>query len=92
MYACSQCVCIGIFIGSGVQKIVALSNLVAYYCIGLPVGIALMFAAKLGILGNVLITLNPFVSSHKMKAIDPATPVVTHNLFQSLSEHIHNTC
>lgn len=34
------------------QKIAALSNLVCYYCIGLPVGIALMFAAELRILGN----------------------------------------
>ncbi|XP_056263689.1 multidrug and toxin extrusion protein 1-like isoform X1 [Pseudoliparis swirei] len=45
------CVCSGILIGAGMQKIAALSNLVGYYCIGLPVGIALMFAAKLRILG-----------------------------------------
>ncbi|XP_061596608.1 multidrug and toxin extrusion protein 1 [Cololabis saira] len=45
------CVCSGILIGSGMQKIAALSNLVCYYCIGLPVGIALMFTAKLRILG-----------------------------------------
>uniref|UniRef100_A0A3B4YE52 Multidrug and toxin extrusion protein n=1 Tax=Seriola lalandi dorsalis TaxID=1841481 RepID=A0A3B4YE52_SERLL len=45
------CVCSGILIGSGMQKIAALSNLVCYYCIGLPVGIALMFAAQLRILG-----------------------------------------
>lgn len=48
-----QCVSTGIFIGSGMQKVVALSNLVSYYIIGLPVGVALMFAAKLRILGNV---------------------------------------
>uniref|UniRef100_A0A8K9XF82 Multidrug and toxin extrusion protein n=1 Tax=Oncorhynchus mykiss TaxID=8022 RepID=A0A8K9XF82_ONCMY len=45
------CVCSGILVGAGKQKIAALSNLVSYYCIGLPVGIALMFAAKLRILG-----------------------------------------
>ncbi|XP_030602353.1 multidrug and toxin extrusion protein 1-like [Archocentrus centrarchus] len=45
------CVCSGILVGSGMQKIAAISNLVGYYCIGLPVGIALMFAAKLRILG-----------------------------------------
>ncbi|KAK2828650.1 hypothetical protein Q5P01_019684 [Channa striata] len=45
------CVCSGILVGSGMQKIAALSNLVCYYCIGLPVGIALMFAAELRILG-----------------------------------------
>ncbi|TNN63447.1 Multidrug and toxin extrusion protein 1 [Liparis tanakae] len=46
------CVCTGILIGAGMQKIAALSNLVCCYCIGLPVGIALMFPAKLRILGN----------------------------------------
>ncbi|KAM4620895.1 multidrug and toxin extrusion protein 1 isoform 2-T2 [Polymixia lowei] len=45
------CVCSGILVGAGMQKIAALSNLVCYYCIGLPVGIALMFAANLRILG-----------------------------------------
>ncbi|XP_067464224.1 multidrug and toxin extrusion protein 1 [Thunnus thynnus] len=45
------CVCTGILVGSGMQKIAALSNLVSYYCIGLPLGIALMFPAKLRILG-----------------------------------------
>ncbi|KAM3869291.1 multidrug and toxin extrusion protein 1 [Diretmus argenteus] len=45
------CVCSGILVGAGMQKIAAVSNLVSYYCIGLPVGIALMFAAKLRILG-----------------------------------------
>uniref|UniRef100_A0AAQ5X659 Multidrug and toxin extrusion protein n=1 Tax=Amphiprion ocellaris TaxID=80972 RepID=A0AAQ5X659_AMPOC len=46
-----DCVCAGILIGSGMQKIAAFTNLVGYYCIGLPVGIALMFKAKLRILG-----------------------------------------
>ncbi|MEQ2256763.1 hypothetical protein ILYODFUR_027445, partial [Ilyodon furcidens] len=45
------CVCSGILVGCGMQKIAALSNLVFYYFIGLPVGIALMFAAQLRILG-----------------------------------------
>ncbi|KAM6985185.1 multidrug and toxin extrusion protein 1-like [Aplochiton taeniatus] len=45
------CVCSGILVGAGKQKIAALSNLVSYYVIGLPVGIALMFAAKLKIIG-----------------------------------------
>lgn len=34
------------------QKIAALSNLVAYYCVALPVGAALMFKAQLNILGK----------------------------------------
>ncbi|CAK6953884.1 multidrug and toxin extrusion protein 1 isoform X2 [Scomber scombrus] len=45
------CVCSGIIVGSGMQKIAALANLVCYYCIGLPVGVALMFVAELRILG-----------------------------------------
>ncbi|XP_028838810.1 multidrug and toxin extrusion protein 1 [Denticeps clupeoides] len=45
------CVSSGILIGSGKQKIAAVSNLICYYCIGLPLGIALMFAAELRIFG-----------------------------------------
>ncbi|KAM9332557.1 multidrug and toxin extrusion protein 1 [Pholidichthys leucotaenia] len=51
------CVCTGIVIGAGMQKVAAISNLVGYYCIGLPVGVALMFAAKLRILGSFLVVL-----------------------------------
>ncbi|XP_041863946.1 multidrug and toxin extrusion protein 1 [Melanotaenia boesemani] len=54
------CVCSGILVGAGMQKIAALSNLVSYYCLGLPVGIALMFAAQLRLLGfwlGLLITV-----------------------------------
>ena len=36
----------------GKQKIAALTNLVTYYCIGVPVRTALMFAAKLRIIGK----------------------------------------
>nr|XP_020508650.1 multidrug and toxin extrusion protein 1-like [Labrus bergylta] len=45
------CVCSGILIGSGMQKIAAFASLISYYGIGLPVGIALMFFAHLRILG-----------------------------------------
>ncbi|XP_036418033.1 multidrug and toxin extrusion protein 1-like isoform X2 [Colossoma macropomum] len=45
------CVCMGILLGSGQQKIAAVANLFGYYCIGLPLGISLMFAAKLEIIG-----------------------------------------
>ncbi|KAI5620173.1 solute carrier family 47 (multidrug and toxin extrusion), member 1 isoform X1 [Silurus asotus] len=48
------CVSSGILLGSGKQKIAAISNLIFYYCIGLPLGISLMFAAKLRILGLTL--------------------------------------
>ncbi|KAM9320073.1 multidrug and toxin extrusion protein 2-like [Gastrophryne carolinensis] len=41
----------GIFRGTGRQKIPAITNIFGYYAIGLPVGIALMFAAKLGAMG-----------------------------------------
>uniref|UniRef100_A0A3Q3ARV4 Multidrug and toxin extrusion protein n=1 Tax=Kryptolebias marmoratus TaxID=37003 RepID=A0A3Q3ARV4_KRYMA len=45
------CVCTGIFLGTGKQKIPAVANLIGYYCIGLPLSITLMFVAKLRILG-----------------------------------------
>uniref|UniRef100_A0A8B9KPC4 Multidrug and toxin extrusion protein n=1 Tax=Astyanax mexicanus TaxID=7994 RepID=A0A8B9KPC4_ASTMX len=48
------CVSSGILLGAGKQKIAAISNLICYYCIGLPLGISLMFAAKLRILGLTL--------------------------------------
>uniref|UniRef100_A0A8C5DG96 Multidrug and toxin extrusion protein n=1 Tax=Gouania willdenowi TaxID=441366 RepID=A0A8C5DG96_GOUWI len=58
------CVCSGILVGSGMQKIAAVSNLVCYYCIGVPVGIALMFAAELRITGLWLgIFLSAFIES-----------------------------
>ncbi|XP_077449208.1 multidrug and toxin extrusion protein 1 [Stigmatopora argus] len=45
------CVCSGILVGCGMQKVAAVSNLVSYYCIGLPIGVALMFAVHLRIFG-----------------------------------------
>ncbi|KAM4699219.1 multidrug and toxin extrusion protein 2-like [Discoglossus pictus] len=45
------CTCGGVLRGSGKQKIGAIMNAVGYYIIGFPIGISLMFAAKLGILG-----------------------------------------
>ncbi|XP_072446066.1 multidrug and toxin extrusion protein 2-like isoform X4 [Chiloscyllium punctatum] len=41
----------GIVRGAGKQKIGAVANLVVFYIVGIPVGISLMFTAKLGILG-----------------------------------------
>ena len=38
--------------GAGKQSIGALCNLVGYYFIGLPIGVALMFANKMGIVGE----------------------------------------
>lgn len=46
-----QCVCAGIFMGTGKQKIPAVANLIGYYCIGVTLGLALMFVANLGVLG-----------------------------------------
>lgn len=43
--------CGGILRGSGKQKIGAITNAVGYYLIGLPIGISLMFAVKLGVVG-----------------------------------------
>ncbi|KAK6296693.1 hypothetical protein J4Q44_G00328350 [Coregonus suidteri] len=41
----------GIILGTGKQKIAAMANLITYYCVGLPLGISLMFAAGLRVLG-----------------------------------------
>ncbi|XP_060703743.1 multidrug and toxin extrusion protein 1-like [Hemiscyllium ocellatum] len=38
----------GVLRGAGKQKLGAIGNLIGYYLIGLPIGIALMFAGKLG--------------------------------------------
>uniref|UniRef100_A0A8C5MLS5 Multidrug and toxin extrusion protein n=1 Tax=Leptobrachium leishanense TaxID=445787 RepID=A0A8C5MLS5_9ANUR len=43
--------CGGILRGMGRQKIGAIFQFVGYYIIGLPVGVALMYAAKIGIIG-----------------------------------------
>ncbi|KAJ1185862.1 hypothetical protein NDU88_002648 [Pleurodeles waltl] len=57
LYAVSHifdaCVCVscGILRGTGKQKIGAIFHAIGFYVIALPVGIALMFAAYLGILG-----------------------------------------
>ncbi|KAF1394224.1 hypothetical protein PFLUV_G00024310 [Perca fluviatilis] len=45
------CVCTGIFLGTGKQKIPALANFIGYYCIGLSLSVTLTFVAKLRILG-----------------------------------------
>ncbi|XP_067866728.1 multidrug and toxin extrusion protein 1-like [Heterodontus francisci] len=44
-------VCSGVIRGVGKQKLGAIGNLVGYYLIGFPIGITLMFAAKLGAFG-----------------------------------------
>ncbi|KAL2096119.1 hypothetical protein ACEWY4_008267 [Coilia grayii] len=46
-----MCVSMGILLGMGQQRIAAVAYSVGYYCIGLPVLIALMFAAQLDVLG-----------------------------------------
>uniref|UniRef100_A0A3B4UBP1 Multidrug and toxin extrusion protein n=1 Tax=Seriola dumerili TaxID=41447 RepID=A0A3B4UBP1_SERDU len=45
------CVCTGIFLGTGKQKIPAVANFIGYYCIGLSLSVTLIFVAKLRVLG-----------------------------------------
>ncbi|KAM3616791.1 uncharacterized protein V6R79_023554 [Siganus canaliculatus] len=45
------CICTGIFLGTGKQKIPAVANFIGYYCVGLTMIVVLMFVAKLQILG-----------------------------------------
>ncbi|XP_037327427.2 multidrug and toxin extrusion protein 1-like isoform X1 [Pungitius pungitius] len=46
-----MCVCSGIFLGTGKQKIPAVGNFIGFYCIGLPLSVTLTFVTKLRILG-----------------------------------------
>uniref|UniRef100_A0A0S7ENI4 S47A1 n=1 Tax=Poeciliopsis prolifica TaxID=188132 RepID=A0A0S7ENI4_9TELE len=46
------CVCTGIFLGTGKQRIPAVANFIAYYCVGLTMSVVLMFVAKLRISGE----------------------------------------
>uniref|UniRef100_A0AAY4DU64 Multidrug and toxin extrusion protein n=1 Tax=Denticeps clupeoides TaxID=299321 RepID=A0AAY4DU64_9TELE len=46
-----QCVSMGILLGTGQQKIAAIANPIGYYCIGLPIIIALMFVTDLQVMG-----------------------------------------
>uniref|UniRef100_A0A8C4S3B2 Uncharacterized protein n=1 Tax=Erpetoichthys calabaricus TaxID=27687 RepID=A0A8C4S3B2_ERPCA len=55
------CVFGGIVKGAGKQKIGAICNLTGYYIIGLPIGVSLMFAAHMGVLGEDF-SLNVFIS------------------------------
>uniref|UniRef100_A0AAX7U8H4 Multidrug and toxin extrusion protein n=1 Tax=Astatotilapia calliptera TaxID=8154 RepID=A0AAX7U8H4_ASTCA len=48
---CLQAVAGGVVRGVGKQSVGALCNLVGYYFIGLPTGVSLMFAAKMGVVG-----------------------------------------
>ncbi|KAF7479005.1 Hypothetical predicted protein [Marmota monax] len=43
--------CGGVLRGIGKQKIGAILNVIGYYIFGFPIGVSLMFAAKLGIIG-----------------------------------------
>ncbi|XP_045425425.1 multidrug and toxin extrusion protein 1-like isoform X2 [Lemur catta] len=51
LFEALACTCGGILRGSGNQKIGAIVNAIGYYVVGLPIGIALMFATKLGVIG-----------------------------------------
>ncbi|XP_040192722.1 multidrug and toxin extrusion protein 2-like [Rana temporaria] len=53
MHLCDgiNAVCGGILRGTGRQKIGAIINALGYYIIGFPVGVSLMFPAKLGVIG-----------------------------------------
>ncbi|XP_068173891.1 solute carrier family 47 member 4 [Antennarius striatus] len=45
------CICTGIFMGTGKQKIPAVANLVGYYAIGLSLVVTFIFVVKTGIIG-----------------------------------------
>uniref|UniRef100_A0A8D1NCZ9 Multidrug and toxin extrusion protein n=1 Tax=Sus scrofa TaxID=9823 RepID=A0A8D1NCZ9_PIG len=45
------CTCGGVLRGSGNQRVGAIVNTIGYYVVGLPIGISLMFATGLGVVG-----------------------------------------
>ncbi|XP_028632401.1 multidrug and toxin extrusion protein 1 [Grammomys surdaster] len=51
LFEALACTSGGVLRGTGNQKVGAIVNAIGYYVIGLPIGIALMFAAKLGVIG-----------------------------------------
>ncbi|XP_003262606.1 multidrug and toxin extrusion protein 1 isoform X2 [Nomascus leucogenys] len=52
LFEALACTSGGILRGSGNQKVGAIVNTIGYYVVGLPIGIALMFATKLGVMGS----------------------------------------
>uniref|UniRef100_A0A5G2RLY7 Solute carrier family 47 member 1 n=1 Tax=Sus scrofa TaxID=9823 RepID=A0A5G2RLY7_PIG len=46
------CTCGGVLRGSGNQRVGAIVNTIGYYVVGLPIGISLMFATGLGVVGS----------------------------------------
>ncbi|KAK2111014.1 hypothetical protein P7K49_010760 [Saguinus oedipus] len=53
LFEALACTSGGVLRGSGNQKVGAIVNAIGYYVVGLPVGIALMFATKLGVMGKL---------------------------------------
>ncbi|NXV40887.1 S47A2 protein, partial [Uria aalge] len=51
LFDAAAATCGGVLRGTGKQKMGAIANAIGYYAIGLPIGISLMFAAKMGVLG-----------------------------------------
>ncbi|XP_030041787.1 multidrug and toxin extrusion protein 2 [Microcaecilia unicolor] len=51
LFDAAACVSGGVLRGAGKQKIGAILNAVGYYVVGFPIGISLMFVAKLGVKG-----------------------------------------
>ncbi|NXF87089.1 S47A2 protein, partial [Eubucco bourcierii] len=51
LFDATAATCSGVLQGTGKQKLGAIANAVGYYAIGLPIGLSLMFAAKMGVLG-----------------------------------------
>ncbi|XP_071431167.1 multidrug and toxin extrusion protein 2-like [Pithys albifrons albifrons] len=51
LFDATAATCGGVLRGTGKQKLGAIANAIGYYTIGLPIGISLMFAAKMGVLG-----------------------------------------
>ncbi|XP_067165762.1 multidrug and toxin extrusion protein 2 isoform X2 [Apteryx mantelli] len=91
LFDAAAATCGGVLRGAGKQKMGAIANAIGYYAVGLPIGISLMFAAQLGVLGLwvgmiVCISLQALSFSTFVMRIDwkKAAEEITSPLMQTL--------
>lgn len=70
--------------GLGKQKLGAIGNVFGYYAVGFPIGVSLMFAAKMGIFGRKkdrhAYSLHSSVSLVHLDFVNPASPFCSRSL------------
>lgn len=80
----------GVLRGAGKQLIGALCNLVGFYVIGVPIGVSLMFAANMGVVGKTLLLFYPGFIESRLK-INKALKPIRH-LWNRTLDRTHCVC